>query len=159
LQTALPSSLPQIWNADLCPENILEWLAWSLSVDSWSSDWSLAIRREQVKKSIPIHKKKGTVKAVKDVVASFGGGVLLREWWQTTPRGTPHTFVLELALIGENALAPTQSFIDQVIAAVTDAKPARSHFTFQMAAQSVGGIGVLAVARAFSITRISATMQ
>ena len=55
--------------------DILPWLAWSLSIDSWSDDWPEMIKREMVKNSISLHRIKGTKKAIKqalDIVGVFG---------------------------------------------------------------------------------------
>ena len=45
--------------------DILPWLAWSLSIDSWSDDWPEMIKREMVKNSISLHRIKGTKKLLR----------------------------------------------------------------------------------------------
>jgi phage tail P2-like protein len=103
-----------------------------LSLDNWSTDWPESIKRERVRKAIAIARRKGTAESVRSVVASFGGSVAIREWWQSEPRGLPHTFSLILNL--DSAGAPASAaFVDQVIAEVNRAKPARSTFTFTRA--------------------------
>jgi phage tail P2-like protein len=44
-----------------------------------------SIKRERVRKAIAIARRKGT-ESVRSVVASFGGSVAIREWWQSEPR-------------------------------------------------------------------------
>jgi hypothetical protein len=44
------------------------------------------IKRERVRKAIAIARRKGTAESVRSVVASFGGSVAIREWWQSEPR-------------------------------------------------------------------------
>lgn len=74
--TARMASLPvptgDLWNPKLCPENLLPWLAWSLSIDTWDSHWPESIKREVIEKSISVHRSKGTVAAVKLVLANAG---------------------------------------------------------------------------------------
>jgi len=35
-----------LWNPDLCPEALLPWLAWALSVEPWDADWPVWQQRE-----------------------------------------------------------------------------------------------------------------
>lgn len=138
--------LKQLWSPQDCPEELLPWLAWALSIDSWSSSWPLAVRRARVANAFDIQRRKGTVESVTDVVASFGGNVALREWFELDPPGEPHTFQLQLS-IGGGGAAPTDDFIDAVIAEVRRTKPVRSHFTFNAGELAVGTIGLLGAAR------------
>jgi len=61
-----------LWNPDLCPEAVLPWLAWALSVEPWDADWAAWQQRKVIKASIPVHRIKGTVAAVKQVLAAAG---------------------------------------------------------------------------------------
>jgi phage tail P2-like protein len=116
-------AIRDVWSPDDCPLDLLPWLAWGLSLDNWSTDWPESIKRERVRKAIAIARRKGTAGSVRSVVASFGGSVAIREWWQSEPRGLPHTFSLILNL--DSAGAPASAaFVDQVIAEVNRAKPA-----------------------------------
>jgi phage tail P2-like protein len=47
-------------NADRAPSHILPWLAWEMSVDVWNETWAEQVRREIIKASLQIHKRKGT---------------------------------------------------------------------------------------------------
>jgi P2-related tail formation protein len=80
--------------------------------------------------------------------------VAIREWWQTTPRGDPHTFDLVLNLTGSDGEAATAEFVDQVIEAVRLVKPLRSHFTFTQGIRSEGDVGVLGRARVVRYERL-----
>src|SRR5262245_44884791 len=108
----IDTPLREVWSAETCPEELLPWLAWALSVDQWSADWPLHIRRARVATAIAIQRIKGTARSVVDVVSSFGGEVVVREWFERTPPGDPHTFDLTVTLGGQSAGAPTAEFID-----------------------------------------------
>lgn len=154
---ALPVSIRSLWNPATCPAALLPWLAWGLSVDTWSPDWPEAIKRARIARAIEIQRHKGTLSGIAAAVAVFGGAVSIREWWQTTPRGTPHTFdvVLQLGLVA--GAPPSVALIDDVITEITRAKPARSHFTFALGVDGMARIGLIAVARPAVFVRLSAT--
>jgi phage tail P2-like protein len=150
----VPTPLRALWNPDTCPAELLPYLAFALSIDSWSSDWPEAIRRERIRQAIPIQRRKGTASAVRDAVASFGGSVALREWWQTTPKGAPHTFSLVLSLDGVTGPVASAAYVDQVIAEVRRTKPARSHFTFTQGLSTRGAAAVVGAARPAVFARL-----
>lgn len=146
--------LREEWSAQNCPEDHLPWLAWGLSIDQWSADWPLHIRRARVASAIDIQRRKGTPKSVIDVVNSFGGSVKVREWFEMDPPGDPHTFSLSVSLSGQGSQAPTPEFIDSVISEVSRTKPVRSHFDFTVAVATSAAIGLRAVARPITYARI-----
>ena len=152
---AIGVPLRDLWSAENCPEALLPWLAWGLSIDQWDAAWPLNIRRARVAAAIAIQRIKGTAKSVLDVVASFGGQVVVREWFELDPPGIPHTFELTVSLGGQGGVTPSADFIDAVIAEVARTKPARSHFTFTVGLGAVGRIGLRSVARTMIHTRIS----
>ena len=151
---AIPVPLRDLWSADRCPPDLLPWLAWGLSIDNWSSDWSAGIKRARVRQAIPIARTKGTAQSVRAVIASFGGSVAIREWWQMTPQGDPHTFQLLLNLEQEGAPA-SAAFVDQVITEVRRVKPTRSHFTFTQGISARGSSRLIAAIRPALHVRLS----
>ncbi|KPU83532.1 tail protein [Marinosulfonomonas sp. PRT-SC04] len=83
---AVPVPIATLWNPDTCPAAILPWLAWALSVDHWDSGWSEDAKRQSLRKSISIHRVKGTVASVKLALAAAGYGdatVVERFGWET----------------------------------------------------------------------------
>lgn len=63
-----------LWSVEDCPEALLEQLAWALSVDEWEPDWTEASRREVVRRSVTIHRKKGTIGAIRRALIASGYG-------------------------------------------------------------------------------------
>lgn len=151
----VPVPLRELWNPYTCPLELLPWLAWALSIDAWKSYWPEAVKRERVAQAIAIQRHKGTAQSVRDVIASFGGSVDLREWWEQEPQGVPHTFDMSLTLSGEGGTEATAEYVDDVIAEVSRTKPVRSHFTFTQGVNAMCSIGVFAVARAVIYRRLS----
>ncbi|SEG44098.1 phage tail protein I [Billgrantia desiderata] len=143
--------LRDLWNPDTCPAELLPWLAWSLGVAAWKPYWSEAIKRQRIKQAVEIHRRRGTVQSVRRVVESFGAGVAIREWWQSEPRGIPHTFELILTVRDSNNAAELQQ---DIIQEVNRVKPVRSHFTLIAGVAAEGGIGIYGAARPAIYRRI-----
>jgi len=148
---SVTTPVDQIDVAETCPAELLPWLAWGLSVDSWDGDWSDADKREVVGNSLAFHRLKGTRLSVETVLARFDELAKLVEWHETMPRGTPHTFEIILPIAADEA-APggrraTAEFADAIIREVTRVKPLREHFTLVQALIARATIGVQSVAR------------
>ncbi len=79
----LPTLNRYVVNPDLAPAHILPWLAWALSVDDWSDSWSEQIRRNVIKASVEVHRKKGTIGALKKALQAFNyENVKVEEWFE-----------------------------------------------------------------------------
>jgi phage tail P2-like protein len=138
-----------LWNPDTCSEALLPWLAWATSVDDWNANWTTATKRNVIKKSAEIHRKKGTVAGVRSLLDSFGIALQIVEWWQTTPKGTPHTF--EIALGWLQTPAEVQ---DSIIKSVAAVKPVRSLFTLSAFETFVGIVNIVGVCRPVTFNRL-----
>lgn len=142
--TDLPIPIRDLWKPESCPAALLPWLAWALSVDEWDSDWPDAIKRSVIQQSVAIHRKKGTVHAVRRALEVLGVQVELREWFEQ--KGEPHTFLLT-AWAGENFRADgepllTPQFYGALQRSVNAVKPVRSHYSFKVGARFCRDLGV-----------------
>lgn len=153
----LPVPLRSLIDPDRCPLPLLPYLAWAVSIDAWSSDWPEPVKRARVRRAIEIQRRKGTAASVRAVVESFGGAVALREWWQLTPPGPPHSFTMAVELSGNDGAPATAAFADAVISEVRRTKPVRSSFTFTQGLRFTGTAGLIAVARPVLFTRLQFT--
>lgn len=151
----LPVPLRELWNPDTCPEHLLPWLAWSLSLDSWQPYWPAAVKRLRIKEASEIQRRKGTAKSVRDVIRATGSALALREWWQLTPKGTPHTFEVVLTL--GTGVPNTATYQQDLIAEIERTKPVRSHFTFTLGLAATGGLGLAGAARPVIYRRLQCT--
>ncbi len=154
---AIPAPQRDLWNPDKCPVELLPWLAWALSVDTWKPWWPEHVKRALLRSAIAIQRRKGTVASVRQVVASFGGDLTLREWWQRSPRGAPHTFDLVLAVGGLAQGQNSAEYVEDIIKEIRRVKPVRSHFTFTQGLSASGGAGVAAIARPVLYRRLHFT--
>lgn len=124
-----PDVIATLWDAERCPVRLLPWLAWALSVDELDETWDEATQRRVIAASIDIHRKKGTVGAVTKALTSLGHRGRLVEWWQTTPRGVPHTFTAEVEIGNRGIDESAFTAIERQIIAV---KPVRSHLSLRL---------------------------
>lgn len=143
----LPIEIGKLWDPDNCPEQLLPWLAWAMSIDEWDSQWSEQTRRKQIKNAAFTHRQKGTVGAVKRALTSIGVTVDFLEWFDDIDdvilaplqNNQPHTFVF-IAWANENAYTSAQVFLNpelyNTIRRIVDAhKPVRSHYDFLVGAK------------------------
>lgn len=149
--------LRQLWNPATCPEALLPWLAWALSIDTWSPDWTEPTKRARIALAIDIQRHKGTLAGIRAVVSVFGGAVSIREWWQTVPRGVPHTFNIVLQLGQQGGVPASAALLDDVITEINRAKPVRSHFEFVLGVDASAREGVRVIARHTIYAQLSAT--
>jgi len=85
-----------LWSPELCPVELLPWLAWALSVDNWNANWSEAVQRSVIKASVGVHRHKGTIGALRRAIAALGHGIEVQEWFQYG--GAPYSFRLNVNL-------------------------------------------------------------
>ncbi|MDO5101487.1 MAG: phage tail protein I [Lautropia sp.] len=69
-----PVPIRELWRADTCPAHLLPWLAWAMSVDEWDSTWPEETKRASIRDAAQIQRHKGTVWAIKRVLANAGYG-------------------------------------------------------------------------------------
>ncbi|MDD3799359.1 MAG: phage tail protein I [Novosphingobium sp.] len=54
---------------DLCPAELLEWLAWELSIDIWDATWPEAKKRSILRNAMTLHRLKTTLAGIRAWVA------------------------------------------------------------------------------------------
>ncbi|MFI9653964.1 phage tail protein I [Guyparkeria sp. GHLCS8-2] len=151
----VPTPQRTLWDPDTCPADLLPWLAWALSLDAWQPYWPESVKRERIRKAIEIQRKKGTARSVRDTVASFGGALSIKEWWQNDPPTEPHTFDLLLTVGGD--VPATTEYQNDIIDEVSRVKPVRSHFTLTAGVNADGAIAIAGAARLAQYQRLSLT--
>lgn len=119
----LPTLNRYVANPDLAPAHILPWLAWALSVDDWSDSWSEEVRRNVIKASIEVHKKKGTIGALKKALQAFKyENVKVEEWFEYGAE--PYFFRVFFDITKPGF---SDSFLSEVQKIIENTKNARSH--------------------------------
>ena len=160
----LPVEVVNLWNPDTCPEKFLPWLAWALSVDNWNSDWPAEIKRAQIADSIEIHRRKGTVLAVKLAMEAFGVQVDLKEWFEDSQnQDVPHTFKVKAWAADRNLEGKppvlTNDYYLALKKAINNAKPVRSHYDFKAGVKFGSGIHINPLMQTFCVARVTGEFQ
>lgn len=82
---------------------LLDELAWQYHVDFYDTSASIEVKKGLVKQSVTIHRKKGTPKAVEDLLTTaFASDTILLEWFNY--KGKPYHFKIVTSSIDENKM-------------------------------------------------------
>lgn len=148
------SDLPSIYTSiDGLSSEQLDHLAYQWDASVWRDSWPIEMKRSVVKAVVTEKRKKGTVKAVRDALASIGSAATIKEWWEMDPKGSPHTFTI-YATLGKIEGVLDAEMQEDLIRLIDDAKPVRSHYTFVVQQQIGAGMGMCAYLRPVSFSRI-----
>jgi phage tail P2-like protein len=130
--------------------------AWELGLKIWRDTWPIKIKRDVLKAAYAEMRTRGTRGAVDRAIESLGSSAVIREWFETTPKGAPHTFdiTVTVADIPGQIGADTQA---DLFAKIDEVKPLRSHYTFTLATQATGGFGAACYVRPVVYARLTGT--
>jgi phage tail P2-like protein len=146
--------IPSIYVAiDRLTSEQLDHLAKQYDLTVWRDSWTLELKRSVLKTAIQEKRKKGTVKAVKDALASISSAASIVEWWEETPKGTPHTFKIFATQAKVEGVISAE-LQEDLIALIDDAKPLRSHYNFVVQEQATGGINIYGCMRPLAYARV-----
>ncbi|MCS4316590.1 phage tail P2-like protein [Serratia sp. BIGb0234] len=130
----LNTPLRDLWNPDRCPVKFLPYLAWAFSVDRWDEKWTPAEKRKAVKDAFYIHRRKGTIAAIRRVIEAMGYSMSIAEWWQVAdPLGT---FRLTIDV---NEVGITEEIVRELERLIGDARPVSRHIAQLSIATEVSG--------------------
>lgn len=139
----LPTLNRYVVNPDLAPAHILPWLAWALSVDDWSDSWSEQIRRNVIKASVEVHRKKGTIGALKKTLQAFNyENVKVEEWFEygADPYFFRVFFEVREPGFDVNILPQVQKVIESTKNARSHLESLRAYLSAEMGLVSIGSI-------------------
>ncbi|USZ80543.1 tail protein [Serratia phage MQ-4] len=122
----VPVIVKQVWNPDTCPADVLPWLAWAFSVDTWSPAWTEQQKRNSIKTAVASQRIKGTLGAVESQLEALGINIVVQEWFQQEPKGDPYTFKL---IISTSQEPVTLEIMRNIIDIVNTNKNLRSHLS------------------------------
>ena len=120
---AVTATIPHVLiysRIDKLEEPLLSLLAWQFHVDHWEPEWSLETKRDAVKNSIKLHKKKGTPWAVRKAIeVATGAPAEVHEWFNYD--GDPYKFKVS------TEVSTNENTYLSILDAVNSAKNVRSH--------------------------------
>ena len=141
---AIDLPVGKLWNPQAIPAKVLPYLAWALSVDTWDNEWPEIIKRQVIAASVEVHRKKGTVGAVKKAITAIGIDVDFAEWFESG--GTPHTFSITAWSNnnrddeGKTKLLPNA--YQDIKNGVNATKPVRAHFELMFGSRLPSDVGM-----------------
>lgn len=109
-----------------CAPELLPFLAWERSVDRWDSTWSVGTKRAVTVASYFVHRKKGTIGALRRVVEPLGFLIRVIEWHETNPPGPRGTFKLDIGVLDTGI---SEAMYQELERLIDDAKPVSRHLT------------------------------
>ena len=131
----LPIDIRTIKNPDLCPLELLPWLAWEYAITYWDENWTEAQKRSVIKSAPKVNKTRGTVGALKHALEAVGRPIDVIEWFNDNPVAAAYTFRVLV-----NGYSVTPEELRLIAQQVADAKNARSYMSdIQIGQQSVAG--------------------
>lgn len=125
--------------------------AWDASV--WRQSWPINIKRNILNNVILEKRKRGTLGAVKKAIETIGSYTIITEWWQETPKGTPHTFKVIASLNNYDGVLESD-LQEDLFELINDAKPVRSHYEFILQKRFAGQIGTIGLYRKLAYARV-----
>ncbi|MFV1598670.1 MULTISPECIES: phage tail protein I [unclassified Phaeobacter] len=136
IQSTRPDLSPvaTLMNPDSCPADLLGWLAWAFSVDVWEPSWDEATKRRVIKAALEVHRRKGTIGAVRRALEAIGFGAEIREWFQPQGRSIglpPRSFAVFKTIPNDTFVEPDIPAGIKAARKVIDAtKPVAANYTF-----------------------------
>ena len=125
--------------------------AWDASV--WRQSGPIQIKRRILNNVILEKRKRGTLGAVKKAIETIASFTSLTEWWQETPKGTPHTFKVIASLNNYEGVLESD-LQEDLFGLIDDAKPVRSHYDFILQKRYSGEIGAIGLYRKLAYARV-----
>ena len=151
---AIPLPIPTLWHSETCPEPLLPWLAWALSVENWDSDWDVEIKRAVIATSVANHRQKGTLASIRRVLEAIRVRFELEEWFEYG--GEPYTFRLTTSANEhwEQGLPAADNEVFNTLRDVVDSvKPVRSHYRTFVKIDTESGVGLANASNVFTVLR------
>ena len=139
---------------DELSSEVLDHLARQWSAGVWRDSWPLETKRSALKAVITEKRRLGTLAAVKNAVASLGSAAYIREWWQTNPLRTPHTFEVIIDQNGIEGIAD-EELLDDLKRSIDYAKPVRAQYTVTVTWKTSAAITLAATARGLVSARLA----
>lgn len=148
--TDLPVRIRDLLNPATCPVDLLPWLASTLAVSPWDETWTEAQKRGVCASAFLVHRQRGTLAAIKRALAALGVDAEVVEWWQTEPKGAPHTFTVDV----ETYEGLSTDYLRSINGQIDATKPARSSYKVRLVARPSTKVVLVTAFTSFSTITI-----
>lgn len=123
----LPVPIGDIWSPERCPVDLLPWLGWGLSIDTWSTSWTEPERRTAIGTAIEDQRRKGTRAALRRALDRIDPLIGITEWFEDPANLAPYTFRLDLPDRNTSAITYDEATISILLRDIDVVKPLRAH--------------------------------
>lgn len=129
---AIPVPIRDVLNPATCPVHLLDFLAWTHSLDVWDDGWAEDHKRAAIDAAFRVHRHKGTIGSVRRALAALKIGLEIREWFETG--SAPGTFAIDA--FADNIFAAgfgiNPALLAMIAAHIDTIKPARAHYSLRV---------------------------
>lgn len=153
--SAVPIPLPALWDPETCPVDLLPWLAWGLSIDTWDPSWTEERKRLETARAIEIQRRKGTPATIDAVLERFDELLEMVEWFEAEPQLEPHRFRVTLPLLAGGGDRSTAAFADRLVREIHRVKPLRSHLEFIQSITAAASLSIVGAGRTAGFVRLN----
>ncbi len=155
--TRMMADLRRALDPDTAPLSLLPWLAWSAGLTHWSSDWPEATQRRVLREARQILRERGQRQGIERQLGALGASVLIREWWEDDPEGTPGTWrAVVTAVLGAETDLEAQ---EQIEAAIRRTAPLARPWTIDVGVSGASSNLVRVHLRAAARAHVTATTE
>lgn len=122
----LPVLLRDLWQPANIPAHLLPHLAAAWSVDYWNEAWGEEKKRQAIANSYFVHRRKGTVGAIRRAIEPTFRLNSITMWWQQSPEAAPGTFSVDVSVTD---VGIDEGLYQELERQLDDAKPVSRHMT------------------------------
>lgn len=155
--TGLDVPVGEVWNPVTCPDTLLPWLAWGVSIDIWDSTWSNEVKRGAIAGAIDEQRRKGTRAALRKALDRIDPFIGVTEWFEDEANLSPYTFRLDLPDRNTSAVVYDEATIKTLLRDVAAVKPLRAHVVASYRINAVGQAGIVSALQFGGIAIFDAT--
>ena len=154
--TNLDVEISSIWNIDTMPAHLkpvlLPYLAWTMGVEIWSSDMSIAQKEQMIRDYLVIRAMRGTKEAIQKAYRAIGVNdveIIENPPSERYPAGEPFKFKLTITA------QPISNELRNEIRRLTDLlKPLRTKYFIDIDVELKQNVGVVVTGRVTNIARL-----
>jgi len=154
----LDVEIKKIWNPDTCPVHLLPYLAWSLGVSLWNTDWDEKKKRQIIKVFLLIRAYRGTGLAINLGFQALGVRPQIIRWFEKKKKENPYTFDVYLWR-DDNKTSIFQNETKELVEKILDeTKSKRDHYKLNLGVRSTAKMGMKCIYSTARVKRIEMTL-
>lgn len=131
-------------------------LAWSRGLDYWDPAWPESVKRQLVSQIPAGLRTRGTRMGLIRAIEAFLAEVVIEEWWETGPPGTPGTATATV-LLGTDLGTSIESQ-ETLLRIIHRESRLACHFTLNLGVSAVASVAAKGIARVGVLTQYTGVL-